>query len=67
MLLKESFLYLLYYSQPTVRYDNAYPMYLLCYVYAMAIPVVEFSKKDRKLVIFLPENPHMYPKAIVEF
>ena len=34
VLLKESFLYLLYYSQSTVRYDNAYPMYLLCYVYA---------------------------------
>ena len=32
VLLKESFLYLLYYSQSTVRYDNAYPMYLLCYV-----------------------------------
>ena len=30
VLLKESFLYLLYYSQSTVRYDNAYPMYLLC-------------------------------------
>ena len=44
VLLKESFLYLLYYSQSTVRYDNAYPIYLL-YVMCMPESLVSYHRQ----------------------